>query len=964
MFKIEMMVKPLLLSILAALAVPADALAATAVQAVGTANSRSAKPGDVPPAIAGLLEKARYWKNQNRKDVAVSSWKRVLLSVPTEQESLSELALYYAETGQMNSARDYLKLLQQVNPAHPVVDRVERLLSYSTNQPAWQQLAQADQAFKRGDLAAAEAAYNAALTSYAEFPEALLGLASVMLKQNRQEQAVGYLDRYEARKRQTAASARMRYEIFMKKGATAETARDFNAAQGEYAKAKALLPTDPWCTLALARMLRKQGKPEVGNREMDQLTAASRDSDTRLAGALYYAEVNQWDQVRQLLGQLAAGDRNEQMRSLLARADVFVRAAEAKKLHESHATQAAEDALTVADKAAWGRADLVSIVAGVWMDIGQPGRAVALLESVKTMPPNMQLQYAGALLQAGEDQKLTQLLGEIDRRVAAANYDRQTLESIRSAHSLRRAEALREAGKYDEGLAEIKEPLAHDPHNVDLLLARARLLGAARAYPEALKEVDQALLIQPGNHEAIRQGADYSIQLNDYALAERYLSAIRKDDPAWASLYIEAGHFAEANNHPDKAAGYFALGGQAVAAEQRINTSIAPNRQASNNVDKFFPYLEVGYAVRNKNGMGGLSHLYETEVPVAYHLPIADSRSALVFKATSVKLDAGDAGPNLDLFGTNPPAAPLPVPYPVRANGTAFSIGYQSAELAGDIGVSPVGFKFNNVVGGVRWNRDIAGANIALEATRRSVVDSVLSYAGAVDNVSGQAWGGVTRSGVKAAVYYPFNDVWSGYASFGYYGYGGFNVANNASSHMNLSLIYLLGRTDNFEASLSARLSRVAYNNNQNFFTWGHGGYYSPQQDNSFTVPLHLTGSRGNLVYEFNLGLGFANVVQDAAPVYPNNTLLQAGLGAAGIQPASVNYGKRSLGLDWTVSYEFAPQLTVGNRFHYDESTIYQQMGIMLFLRYDLEKRQDASRVPPYPIKPYYLTTQGGSGLN
>lgn len=960
-----MMVKPLILSMLAALAIPAHAVEAPAVLATaGATDARLAKRGNVPSAIAALLEKANYWKSRNRKDLAVSAWKRVLLSMPAHQEALSELALYYAETGQMNIARDYLKLLAQVNPAHPVVDRVERMFSYTINQPAWQQLAQADQAFKRGDLAIAEAGYNTALTLFHDFPEAWLGLANVMMKQNKYAEATDYLDRYEAKKRQTPATARMRSEIFMKKGAAAEASRDYNEALAYYSKAKGALPNDPWATLALARMLRKQGKPDAGNRDIVQLTASSRDADTRYAGALYYSEVNQWNQVRQLLDQVAPSERTEAMRAMLARADVFVKASGAQKLYADHSEQAAIDALAAASKEAEGKADLASIVANAWMNIGKPARAVELLETVKSMTPGLQLQYAAALLQAKQDKKLSQLLEEIDRRIAAANYDREALENIRSAHSLRKADTLREAGKYEEGIATIKPLLEKQPQNVDLLLADARLLGASGAYPEALMEVDKALLVEPGNHEAIREGASYAIRMKDYPLAERYLSGIRKDDQDWAALYVEAGHLAEANDNPEKAASYFALGGQVVENEVKINTSISPNRQSSNNTERFIPYLEVAYAMRNKNGMGGLSHLYETEVPMAYHLPMDGGSSSLVFKATAVKLDAGDAAQNLDLFGTNPPAAPLPVPYPVSASGTAFSVGYQSSVLAGDIGVSPLGFKFNNVVGGVRWNKDIAGANIALEATRRSVTDSVLSYAGAIDNVTRMAWGGVTKSGAKAAIYYPFGESWSGYASVSYYGYSGSNVANNASSHINLSLIYLLGRTDDFEASLSARLTRSGFNNNQNYFTWGNGGYYSPQRDTGITVPLHLTGMRGNLIYELNLSLGFSNVLQDAALVYPTNPVLQAGLGAAGIQPASVNYGKRSMGVDWTISYEFAPQMTVGNHFHYDESTTYQQMGIMLFVRYDFDKRPDNSRVPPYPVKPYYLLSQGGAGLN
>ena len=944
----------------------ADALTALAVKGVAdkTASEKRGNSPPVTPVVAGLLDKARHWKQQNRIDLAAPVWERVLLSSPWDEESLSELAMYQASIGQFSSARDYLKRLQQANDKHPAIDRVERMLSFKKDAPAWKQLALADQSLSRGDLTAAKDGYQTALKIFPDFPEALLGLAKVLLKQNKYADALELIDRYEARKQQTPQSASLLSQIFMKKGSEAEAAHNIDSAYGFYAKARSLQPADPWASLALARMLRKQGKLDAARHEIDQMTGGARDIDSRYVGALYYAEGNQWSQVKLLLDQIASGDRREQIRVLHERAGVFVRTEQAKRLHSEHLESEAIDSLTVAEKESGGKADLISIVAIVWMDIGQPQRAIALLERSKPVPAGLQLLYAGALLQAGQDEKLAQLLNAIDSKGISTDSDKQVLENIRFAYGLRKAESLRLAGKFAEGEEVLKPLLAQHPKHIALLLAHARLLGAANAFQDALKVVDAVLVIEPGNHEAIRQGANYAVQLNDYPLADRYLSASKKDDAEWAALYLEAGHYAEAGRNEAKAESYFALGGQAIPKQKGIDMSIAPNRQSSNNEPQQNSYLEAGYAIRYKNGMGGLGYLYEQEIPLALHVPLEGNQSALVFKVTQVKLDAGDAGPNLDLFGTNLPAAPLPVPYPVSASGTAFSVGYQSAALAADIGFSPVGFKFNNIVGALRWNKDISGSNVALEGSRRSVAQSVLSYAGAVDNVTGAAWGGVSKTGAQASIYRPFGETWAGYASAGYYGYSGSNVANNDSNHLSASLIYLLAHSDDFEASVSARLSHSGFRQNQNFFFWGHGGYYSPQRDTSFTIPLHLTGKTERLVYEFNLSAGISDVVQAAALIYPTDPVRQAALGLAGMQPGSVASGQKLMGLDWTVEYEFAPQFWLGNRSHYEESPAYQQTGMMFYLRYDFDKKVGSGRLPPYPIKPYYITTQGGAGLN
>jgi len=969
MFKQKKIVKLVVIAMLVGsvpLVQAANVLTPLAVKG-GADKVATKERGNSPPVtavVASLLDKARHWKQQNRIDLAAPVWERVLLSNPRDEESLSELAVYHASIGQFSSARDYLKRLQQVNDKHPAIDRVERMFSYKKDALAWKQLALAEQSLGRGDLTAAKDGYLAALKIFSEFPEALLGLAKVLLLQNKYAEALELIDRYEAQKQQTPQSASLRSQIFMKKGAEAEAAHNIDSAYGFYAKARTLQPADPWASLALARMLRKQGKLDAARREIDQMTGGARDVDSRYAGALYYAEGNQWSQVKLLLDQIAPGDRREQIRVLHERAGVFVRTEQAKRLHSEHFDAEAITALTVAEKESAGKIDLVSIVASAWMDVGQPQRAIALLERSKPVPASLQLLYAGALLQAGQDEKLGQLLNAIDSKGINADNDKQALEKIRIAHSLRMAESLRLAGKYTEGMEVLKPMLAKYPKNLALLLAHARLLGAANAFQDALKDVDAVLVIEPGNHEAIRQGADYAVQLNDFPLADRYLSASKKDDAEWAALYLEAGHYAEAGRNEAKAELYFALGGQATPKQNRINTSISPNRQSSNKVSPHNSYLEAGYASRYKKGMGGLGYLYEQEIPLALHVPLEDNQSAMVFKVTEVKLDAGDAGPNLDLFGTNLPAAPLAVPYPVSASGTAFSVGYQSVALAADIGVSPVGFKFNNIVGALRWNKDIAGSNIALEGSRRSVAQSVLSYAGAVDNVTGAAWGGVSKTGVQASIYRPFTEAWSGYASAGYYGYSGTNVANNDSNHLSVSLIYLLAHTDDFEASVSARLAHSSFRQNQNFFFWGQGGYYSPQRDNSFNIPLHLTGKTERLVYEFNLSGGISDVVQAPALIYPTDPVRQAALGLAGTQPGSVNSGQKLMGLDWTVEYEFAPQFWLGNRSHYEKSPAYQQTGVMFYLRYDFDKKVGSRRLPPYPIKPYYITTQGGAGLN
>lgn len=890
MFKMNKLVKQVLISMLAMPAGYAEAADLTALAAVKTEDmTLAAQQGTATPATASnavvrsLLDKARYWKQQGRMDLAASTWERVLRSSPAQEEALAGLAAYQASMGHADLANGYLAKLQQVNPKHPVIAEVKRTLS-----PA---------------------------------------------------------------------------------SASAAAAEKTDSAKNE----PVATPNNPWDTLDQARLLRKQGNSGGGSKKIEQMLASAHGRDTNHAGAIFYAEENHWTQALVLLDKIPAPDRNEAISALRSRAVVYVRTDLAKQLYADGSAKDAIAMMSSAESDATGNPELLSMAAATWTHIGQADRTAALLERNKPlMTPDLQVQYAGALLQTNQDEKLEQLLNEIDRSDKGAGIEQGALDRVRSVHAVRKADTLRNDGKVAEAVNLLKPFIAKHPQDIDLLLAQARLQGAAGALPEALKSVDAVLAQEPGNHEAIRQGAVYAIQTNNYPLADQYLAASKDSDADRAGLYVEAGHAAESVQNQAKANAYFATANQLGAHVGLVDLAASPDQQLIVSAAKQSSYLEGGYAARYKTGGDGLGYLYEKEIPVAYHVPLEGNQASMVFKATDVFLAAGDPALALDLFGTNAallaanPAAVLVSPGQVKAQGVAISAGYQSAELSADIGVSPLGFQVNNVVGGLRWNRDVAGSNIALEASRRSVAESVLSYAGVVDNMTGLAWGGVAKTGGQASVYYPFGGAWAGYGSVGLYNYDGKNVANNSSAHLNASLIYQMVRTGDYEASISARLSSTSFSNNQNWFHWGHGGYYSPQQDIGLNIPLHVAGKTEKLSYEFNIGVGIASVKEDPAVFYPTDPVRQAlmGVGAAGMTVGSVNGSKGSVKFDWTVEYSLDSQFVLGNRVHWDDSPNYKQVGAMFFLRYDFDKKALPTRFPPNPIKPYYITTQGGAGLN
>lgn len=543
--------------------------------------------------------------------------------------------------------------------------------------------------------------------------------------------------------------------------------------------------------------------------------------------------------------------------------------------------------------------------------------------------------------------------------------------------------------------------------NAQLRLAEAKRLaeaGQAETFSQTMRETEQ---LATGLPALTGEVASVWMQQGHADLAVAYLEKNRPLDSGLTVLYgwalfnarqearlaqflAEAdlgGLSAEQRNQLDEIRKY-AAARQAAApqqAEEDEDLPLPDNEMPSTAVtgqalaakgEANYPDVEAGYVVRTKHGAPGLGAVHERELPLAYHLPLEGEHAELVFKATPVALDAG-ALPlaTVDQFGRNNAALPAAATgnYPLSARGIGFSLGYQSPRVAADFGISPLGFLFSTPVGGLRWNDSVLGSNLALEVSRRSVTDSLLSYAGVVDNVSGAAWGGVTRNGGQAALYRPLAGALAGYASAGSYVYQGRNVASNTSQHLIAALIYDLERTDEREVSVALRANSNHYSKNLSYFYWGHGGYYSPQREFGLALPVHFAGRSERLAYKLDIVLSRTNSTESVTPVYPTSAILQANaalpafrpLDAAGLNPQPINRsGLGGFKIDWVLEYKLSPQVVLGNRFGFDGSSTFHQMTNMLFVRYIFDPRGERLALPPNPTKPYYLTTQGGVGLN
>ena len=377
------------------------------------------------------------------------------------------------------------------------------------------------------------------------------------------------------------------------------------------------------------------------------------------------------------------------------------------------------------------------------------------------------------------------------------------------------------------------------------------------------------------------------------------------------------------------------------------------------------PKVEAGVDLGGRSGETGLGQLDHTALTVQTHWPMRWG-GTLSAALTAVDVDAGP----LDIrdpflatrFGTNALGAFIasPAPAPLTSDGgLAAAFAYRDDMLAFDAGVTPVGFVLGRAVGGLSLRHDAGDWRLQGTAERRAVTDSMLSWGGLRDPQSLRRWGAVTRDGFRFSA--AAGDGQAGvYGSLGLYQLEGRLVARNNANELGLGAYTRVWGDGVSTATLGVHFEAQAYEKNLSYFTFGHGGYFSPQRFVSLSVPFSAGGQRGDLSYQWGADLSVRNIRQDPAPYFPNDPALQSewerrittpGLGAFPSRHPGASERGLGFGLHGAFEYRVMPDLAVGGRFFWDDSRDFSRYGGLLYLRYGLRGLPPPGPLPK-PLQP------------
>ncbi len=352
------------------------------------------------------------------------------------------------------------------------------------------------------------------------------------------------------------------------------------------------------------------------------------------------------------------------------------------------------------------------------------------------------------------------------------------------------------------------------------------------------------------------------------------------------------------------------------------------------------PWTTLQTSYESRSGDEGTSRRRTLRTPWTVYLP-GSPKSLWALRLEGLHLDSGDPGsrPFVGSFGLTDTPKPkvsrwIDTAWVVSPSVSVFKEG--SWDFRATVGSSPLGAPVDPQP---TFSFEIQNPQWRFEAHQKSVEDTVLSWIGQRDPYSNRTWGRVLKTGgsIVRDISRP-NGSWLS-VRVGADQYRGQNVWRNFS----LTGDAALGRSFSYRsgtASLGGFLTASHFDRNSDFYTYGHGGYFSP----SFffmTGPIvrYRSDPGGTWWLDMKASAGYLSYETEASPIYPRNT----GEGKYS--------GDRFSGLGYSGSFKavrlITPHWAFGVHVDMDKSSDYTRWAVGLGLTWFFEKHGSLGRVTP-----------------
>lgn len=868
----------------------------------------------------------------------------------------------------------------------------------------------ADAWLAQRNWAAAEPLLRELLASRQLDVGAVESMQTLLRETGRENQIPGLLDALSQRFRDSAdrqGLAGLRADVLTRQAQQLAATGKLGPAAEHYEKALRLTPDAPWIRFALARIYRDLGLPQLGRAVMDDGLKTNPSPELRYATALYRSSVDDLTGAQSVLADVPFDARTEGMRALALRLEAQVALQQARAAFASGDAQAATHALDTAREKGGGDPYVSASIAALLIDEGQPDQGLALMRDWLAQHPNetdadVRLRYGDLLGSAQRDDDWAAWLAQLRREPNLTAQQRARLEDQSLRLVLRRTDAALDekdfvlarrrlahasaAGKRDKRyaleLADLERAqghfaaahaalaavLARSPQDPEARLALARVLEDSGQRGAALGIVREVLDAAPPEDVDTRLSAARRLTaLRRPQEAAHVTDALRTAYPTRSDVTIEAGRVEEELGRYDRAAMLYrrSLAQERAAGVVARGPDGTPAQGALADLEqRRDPEIEAGWMPGFKSGDSGISDYHAQQVPIYIQMPYRYEGHVFLHLDT-VHLDAGSLAVTdpstyaLRTFGTFS-AFPSMTGVPVyvlhqSATGVAIGTGFTSDAWRFDIGTTPLGFPIHYLVGGVRYRFDAGPASFSVSASRRPETSSELSYAGLRDPWTNAVWGGVRRDGVD---WHTSIDV-GRFSLFSELGAGvltGKHVASNQAVTLRAGFTTPVYEGRSMRVSTGLVGNVWHYTNNLRYYSYGQGGYYSPQKYLSLGVPIEWNGRRGALTWDLTATVGVSHSYEKDSPYYPNG--LPAGVPQPPAGQSLVYTGGSggigfSYGVSGVVQYRFNPRWVAGLRVDIDHSHDYAPSSGMVYVRYSFDARKPDTSLSPKPVSLY-----------
>jgi tetratricopeptide (TPR) repeat protein len=909
-----------------------------------------------------------------RRDAAIDQFQKALRHDPDNRgkwRSLITTARFWATLAEVESA---------VGAGH--FDQAERLLGAAArlepkNLALWR--ARAALAAARGQPEVAMALYEQALARSPNDGDTLRGWLEGFVTRGDRDRLEGALAALSPPQRQALGDVipRLRADLLRDDARVLTGQGRFGAARETLEQALAQDGRDPWIRFDLARAHLALGERGRG----DALLEGVGDAETRFAYALYLSGQERIAEARAVLSEIPASDRSPGAQSLWQRLQVAGHL-EAGDLAAAAATAGArEDLLREVARALAARGEKAR-AAGILAACVEPAsrldlagytqnteilrqlahetlgldEQLQLLDMAERLDVDLALRVVDALLAERPDslEVLTRYARIVPREAEKVATYRRILELYPQAWEARIAVA---ALAHNEGQTDAAEfhlwavleeadlPLGPTWTALELLRDMGRLARGSRY-------VQGSAARFPLHAGILELKANLSGQLDDYAAA---LSAER--------LELEMAGGRDLSGESVAAARQIVMrqGGTALDLDPRpveevfadargqdhwrISRMLAEGRRIRQREN-----VEVWGAVEvtTRSATPGVSSLTAVTVPMYAALPVSVGR--VWGRAEAVTLNAGvlnpSAGYAYERYGRLSLCADCSASYTAGARGLGLAMGLDMDAWRVDMGVTPLGFAQATLVGGAEVDGRVGPISVTAALSQRPFTSSILTFAGATDPVSGQTWGAVRALGTDVTLSLDDGGPLGAWAVLGAHLVHGTKVADNYRLRAMGGGYLRVSQRD--PARLDAGLNLMGWHFGRDLseFTFGQGGYYSPQGYGSIGLPLQLYGRlTPALTYGVRAALSYSWSRDEDAPYFPLEPSSAGGATFAGGQSAGLGYALRAA-LEWQASHHW----TLGATATLERADFYAPNGVTLYLRHTLLPGLGPPAVPPTPL--------------